>query len=424
MEILSDKQRCGKKLTKEEAIHNVNVRCQEKNYEFIEFVGGNYDGVKTKLKLKCQNCGNVWESTSYEKFIYANRGCPNCSKSKKLTEDEIKNEINNLCKEKDLTFLGFKNGFKGAKSKLMLKCNKCGDAWESTTYINFKKQNRKSHTCGRKNPKFMPSNFNESKAKQNIINAIQGSSLEFISFDENGYIGNRQSKVLLKCKKCGKINIFTYRYVIQHHDITCKFCEFGGKYSDEYARQIVEEKCKFLNYTFLGFNTDDGMYNGKRTYLKLKCNVCGYEWQTTRFGSFSYNIIKCMGCLGKTWKMEKEIEYVLNKENIEYIKHARFDWLKSKASLSLDFYMPKLNIAIECQGRQHYSAVADFGGQQAFKDGRFRDIKKKHLCKKNGVKLLYYDSETRHKKFLGENVFKDKDSVVDFVKSNFYGQEN
>ena len=373
----------GKRLTTEEALERIHKKCEERNYEFIGFVNeeNSYKNNKTYLILKCKKCGNIWNTTSYEKFINGNRGCPNCIKNKKLTEKEIINKVVGICKEKDLTFLGINGEFCGYATKLHLRCNKCGEEWKSTTYNNFRKVDRKVHTCGRKNPSCMTISYKIEIAIESLKQKLQKTSMEFVSFDERGYIGYVNTHVLLKCKKCGKISKYLYRYVIQNN-ISCKRCEINGKMSNEAALKMIQEKCELLNYTFLGFNNKEDRYDGKDTKLILKCNKCGYTWNTTTFYVFIHDIIKCVSCRN-SWKMEKEIESYLKKQKINYIRDCRnkiLPWLKHKASLSLDFYLPDYKIGIECQGRQHFEPVKDFGGEKTFQESIERDEKKLIIC--------------------------------------------
>jgi hypothetical protein len=59
---------------------------------------------------------------------------------------------------------------------------------------------------------------------------------------------------------------------------------------------------------------------------------------------------------------------------------------------SLDFYLPEYNIAIECQGMQHYKPVKLFGGEEQFIKQIALDKNKRELCEKNGIKILYYST--------------------------------
>ena len=51
----------------------------------------------------------------------------------KLNDKIVLENINSLCKELNLTFIGFnneKNEYENHKTKLILKCNICGHIWE------------------------------------------------------------------------------------------------------------------------------------------------------------------------------------------------------------------------------------------------------------------------------------------------------
>ena len=413
------------KITNEIALKRINEKCKEKNIEFIGFDNeeNKYGNDSTHLILKCNKCGNVWKTTTYGKFVRVGRGCPNCCKTRKLTENEIIEKIKELCEEKNYSFLGFNGEFNGISTKLLLKCNICGKEWGTTTFINLRQRGRKSHTCGKNNPLFTNNNLNEERAIKRIKRVLENTSLEFISFDENGYVGCNTSHVMLKCKKCGEINKYLFSYVVRN-SACCKNCEGKGRYSDEFARKETENKCKLLNYSLLGFDTEDGRYHGKNTRLILKCNKCNHIWKSTTFASFRQNVIKCLGCVN-SWKMEKEVESYLNKHSIKYVHDCRnhiLPWLKNKISLSLDFYLPDYNVGIECQGRQHFEPVSSFGGDEVFQATIERDKKKLQLCKENGVKLLYYDSEHKHTEFLGEKVYNDENKLLKEITS--YEQKN
>ena len=88
-------------------------------------------------------------------------------------------------------------------------------------------------------------------------------------------------------------------------------------------------------------------------------------------------------------KLEEEMKLWLEKNNIEYIYQYRD---KIFGVQSLDFYLPKYNVAIECQGEQHYIPVKYFGGVSKFKKTKRLDNLKKEICENNGIKLIYYVS--------------------------------
>ena len=87
--------------------------------------------------------------------------------------------------------------------------------------------------------------------------------------------------------------------------------------------------------------------------------------------------------------LERDIRFLLDKNGIRYQYRKRdFKWLEG---LELDFYLPEYNVAIECQGEQHFMPKS-FGGNKS--DNFNKQIKLDDLkalrCKNNGIKLIYY----------------------------------
>jgi hypothetical protein len=68
-------------------------------------------------------------------------------------------------------------------------------------------------------------------------------------------------------------------------------------------------------------------------------------------------------------------------------REASPEWLGRQR---LDIYVSELGLAIEYQGQQHFSAVDLFGGDEALARTRDRDRRKRDLCEKNGVTLVYF----------------------------------
>ena len=106
------------------------------------------------------------------------------------------------------------------------------------------------------------------------------------------------------------------------------------------------------------------------------------------------------------------IEKLLTDNNIKFISQYKDKWL---GRLSLDFYLPDYNIAIECQGIQHFEPVEIFGGEIKFKQTVERDIKKKQLCEDNKVKLLYF-TNLDFESFLDEKLYNNTDKIINEIK--------
>ena len=89
-------------------------------------------------------------------------------------------------------------------------------------------------------------------------------------------------------------------------------------------------------------------------------------------------------------RLEEKVRALLDEGGIEYIRQCGRETLPWIGRQTLDFYIPTLNVAIECQGAQHFEEVEHFGGKREFEKILERDKRKKMLCEKNGVKLVYF----------------------------------
>ena len=79
-----------------------------------------------------------------------------------------------------------------------------------------------------------------------------------------------------------------------------------------------------------------------------------------------------------------------------------------KSHLLLDFYLPKQNVAIECQGEQHFKPIEFWGGNKGLEERIERDERKYSLCKNNGLDILYYTNVNVPSSFKHEYFNKDE----------------
>lgn len=102
-------------------------------------------------------------------------------------------------------------------------------------------------------------------------------------------------------------------------------------------------------------------YKGMHTKVCIICPEHGEFWQTP------HHHLKGCGCeLCSESKLERKVKFILEENKIEnYKRQYRTSWLNKQ---SLDFYLPDYNIAIECQGEQHFLPVKHFGGKERYLD--------------------------------------------------------
>ena len=113
--------------------------------------------------------------------------------------------------------------------------------------------------------------------------------------------------------------------------------------------------------------------------------------------------------------LERSMMIYLDENGITYDYQKRFDWLGKQ---SLDFYLPDYNVGIECQGEQHFFPVERFGGDEMFKKILERDKRKKSLCEKYRVKLLYFGNIPNYDTFLGESVHDDVQYLINYLEEH------
>lgn len=208
-------------------------------------------------------------------------------------------------------------------------------------------------------------------------------------------------------------NKYDYSYVeyINSKTPVKIMCPIHGEFYQKPEKHLIGRGCPHCGGTYKKtleeFKNEAGqIHNFVYDYSKVEyvnnhtkvCIICpkhGEFYQTPH--NHLTNRYGCPFC--KRSKLEMEVEKLLRDNGIGYVGQMKFGWLGSK---SLDFYIPSLNIAIECQGRQHFEPVKAFGGEDEYKRIVERDSEKYNLCKENGVKLLYYS----HKSIFGKHELK------------------
>lgn len=167
------------------------------------------------------------------------------------------------------------------------------------------------------------------------------------------------------------------------------------------------------------FKDETGNKYGKLTVLSLysmkpkviwrcKCD-CGKETLVSGVCLRSGNTKSC-GCT-LSWK-EEEITSLLKKLQIKFIRQYTFPDLlgKEKHPLRFDFAIMKQNILvglIEYMGRQHYSPIEAWGGEEALRSTQERDKRKSQYAVEHNIPLLVLNKENKNleediKKFVGE----------------------
>lgn len=173
---------------------------------------------------------------------------------------------------------------------------------------------------------------------------------------------------------------------------------------DEFIRKFQEKHG--INYDF-----SEAKYVNAITKIAVICPSHGKFFMTPN------DLLSGHGCpICSSSRLESEVRKILSENNIDFEEQKRFEWLRLKKPLSLDFYLPKQNIAIECQGIQHYKAIERFGGEEELVRIKNRDFIKKELCEKQVITLVYYSkSDILLKEGLTDNIAFNERTLMELI---------
>ena len=145
-------------------------------------------------------------------------------------------------------------------------------------------------------------------------------------------------------------------------------------------------------------------YINSRAKICIICTEHGEFWQKPNDHLQGAGCPKC-----NQSHLERDVMKMLEENNIKYECQKTFEWLKYKKPMRLDFYLPEYNIAIECQGGQHFFPVDIFGGEDKLKEIIKRDELKKRLCEEHNIKMIYY---SQNKKYCEINIIQNLKELI------------
>lgn len=140
-------------------------------------------------------------------------------------------------------------------------------------------------------------------------------------------------------------------------------------------------------------------YITMNTKIKCRCKKHNKEFLMAPIKMMSGQT-GCISCIAIKSKGEEKIKSYLDSIKCEYNPQYSFEDCKNINCLPFDFYIPKLNIAIEYDGEHHYRPwkhsknQTDEDAMREFQDIKKRDSIKTTYCKDNDIKLIripYFD---------------------------------
>ena len=190
------------------------------------------------------------------------------------------------------------------------------------------------------------------------------------------------------------------------HKAGCPKCALkirARKKNEDYIKECQEVHGNEYDYSCTDYKTS-------RDKVNIRCRTHGIFSIMPRSHLLGVGCPKCSSS-----HLEKEVRVNFENNGIEFEEEKRFDWLKHILKLPLDFYLPKYNLSIECQGIQHFNSFEYFGGEKVHDGIIFRDKLKKKLCDERGIELVYFTHEKVEEPYLGK-VFTDINDLLEYIR--------
>lgn len=387
----------SKKKTREDFIKKAKEKHGDKyNYDNVEYVNN-----KTKVCIICHEHGEFWQRPAEHT---KGCGCPKCANDStgercRLSKSDFIKKARKVHGDK---YNYDKVEYNGAHTKVCIVCPKHGEFWQKPS----------DHTNGHGCPKCKNETLAERyrSSKDDFIKKAREVHGDKYYYSKVNY-DSCETKVCVICPKHGE-----FWQVPAYHTqgVGCPKC--ANEATGERCRLSKEEFIKKANEIHHGkYNYDKVEYKNCLTKVCIICPNHGEFEQTPNEHTQGCGCPKC-----NLTHLERDVMNYLDDVGITYEYQKRFDWLGLQ---SLDFYLPDYNIGIECQGEQHFFPI-DFAGKgvewacKQFNKLISRDKKKKALCEKHEVKLLYYGNTPNYDTFLGEVVHDDVQYLIDYLKNN------
>lgn len=187
----------------------------------------------------------------------------------------------------------------------------------------------------------------------------------------------------------------------------CPLCR-GDKISKTKRKKLsvfVNEANKIHNSKYSYYNVK---YINANSKIEIYCPIHGIFKQTPNSHLSGCGCPKC-----NSSHMENEIRNYLISHSISFEEQKQFDWLSLQ---KLDFYLNDYNVAIECQGIQHFKECEPFGGKNGFIKTQKRDRIKLERCIEYGVKIFYY-ANYEFDFPPNQTIYKDKEKLLKDIQN-------
>ena len=289
--------------------------------------------------------------------------------SKKVTTELFIKKARNIHGDK---YDYSKTIYVNAKTKVIITCPKHGDFLQTPN----------SHLNGNGCPKCKDEKTGDRcrSTTEEFINRSIKVHGELYDYSKVDYKNNNE-KVEIICKIHG-----SFRQFPQNHLRGCGCPECKGTNISKTKTYDTEKFIKKARDVHGDkYDYSKVVYINSTTPVEIICKK-----HNTSFWQAPANHLQGKGCpICNSSKLEDLVREILKDNNIDYEEQKTWDWLIYKTSQRVDFFLPKYNIILECQGIQHFEDVKFFGGENNLLETIERDRNKKRLCIDHGIYVIY-----------------------------------
>ena len=372
-----------------------DVHGNKYDYSKVEYISN-----KTKVCIICPEHGEFWQDP---RSHLQGKGCSKCSKKHRYTTEEWVGIAKNAHGDKyDYSKVKYVN----SHTKVCIICPEHGEFWMLPNAHILQEQNcPKCAIILQSNRQRKDKEFFIEKSKQKHGNKYDYSKVEYQHTDV---------KVCIICHELdvngnehGEFWQTPHNHLHTIRPQGCPKCaiEKSTKRMSKTKEQFISDCIKIYGDKF---SYDKVEYVNSHTKVCITCPEHG-DFNITPCNFLNYH--GCPHC--KASIMEYKCFEYFKKHNIKYEYEKTFDWLRFKGLMRLDFYLPDYNIAIECQGIQHFYPRKRFGGEKEFNNVQERDKMKSLLCKENNIPIEFIvyneDIELRLNEIINKYSFQIKE---------------
>lgn len=388
-------------------------KMQEKNTHGYIYDMSEYKGISRKIRIKCPMHGWFEQTPSLH---LDGRGCPICSKLKPTncafssTEEFIK-KAKEVRKDRNDDFS--KVNYKTLRTYITLICNEVDGRGIPHGEYNITPE---KYLSGGLCPKCAGREHLSMERFKEKASIIHGNKYDYSNIKEYNGIYDKIPIICHEKDEFGEEHGIFYQTAKHHlNGFGCKKCSKNYMDLDLFKKRSA----KLHNNKYIYDKVT--VYKNNHTKVDIICPEHGVFSQTPMCH------LQGQGCpYCKESHLENTINNMLTEIGVNYEREKRFKWLvndKTNYTLPLDFFVPLVNIAIECQGEQHYisnyyRSKGEENAENRLKSLQYRDGIKSKLCAEHGIKLIYF-LDKKFIKYVDDSClfFSDVKDISEYIKN-------